>query len=70
MKSWRTTASGVIAAVIVCLTAVGAIIDGDPATNPDWAGVGAALVMGYGLFAARDNKVTSEAAGAVPAPAK
>jgi predicted aconitase with swiveling domain len=64
MKSWRTTTSGVIAILLAFGAAAQALIDGNPATNPDWAAVGAAVMAGIGLLTARDHKVTSEQAGA------
>ena len=63
-KSWRTTlfgASGLIAVVASTLTAM---FDGDPTTNPQWGVVSAAVAATIGLLFARDNKVSSESAGA------
>jgi hypothetical protein len=40
------------------------LFDADPLTLPDWGAVGAAVMAGIGLLAARDNKVSSEQAGA------
>jgi hypothetical protein len=62
--SWRTTAAGAIAIVVAVLGVAGAMIDGDDKTQPDWASFGAAVMAGVGLLAARDNKVSSEDAGA------
>lgn len=66
-KSWRTTAWGVLVLVALVSAALVAQFDGDPATAANWkavleglAGVG---VFG-GLLSARDNAVSSEAAGA------
>jgi hypothetical protein len=64
MKSWRTSTSGILAIVVAVGTAVQLLIDGNPATNPDWGTVGAAVLAGVGLLTARDNKVSSESAGA------
>jgi hypothetical protein len=64
MKSWKTTAAGIAAIVAALATAVGALFDADPLTMPDWGAVGAAIMAGIGLIAARDNGVTSEQAGA------
>ena len=64
MTSWRTTTAGIAAIVVAVGTAVGALFDADPLTLPDWGAVGAAVMAGIGLLAARDNKVSSEQAGA------
>ena len=62
--SWRTTTAGIAAIVVALGTAVGALFDADPLTLPDWGAVAAAVMAGIGLLAARDNKVSSERAGA------
>lgn len=62
--SWRTTTAGIAAIVVALGTAVGALFDADPLTLPDWGSVAAAVMAGIGLLAARDNKVSSEQAGA------
>lgn len=62
--SWRTTTAGIAAIVVALGTAVGALFDADPLTLPDWGAVAAAVMAGVGLLAARDNKVSSEQAGA------
>jgi hypothetical protein len=64
MTSWKTTAAGIAAIIAALATAVGALFDADPVTMPDWGAVGAAVMAGIGLIAARDNGVTSEHAGA------
>jgi hypothetical protein len=64
MTSWRTTTAGIAAIVVAIATAVGALFDADPLTLPDWGAVAAAIMAGVGLLAARDNKVSSEQAGA------
>jgi hypothetical protein len=64
MTSWRTTTAGIAAIVVAIGTAVGALFDADPLTLPDWGAVAAAIMAGIGLLAARDNKVSSEQAGA------
>lgn len=62
MTSPRTTITGVLAIVAALAGAGQALFDGNPATNPDWATVGAAIMAGIGLLTARDNKTTSEQA--------
>jgi hypothetical protein len=64
VTSWRTTTAGIAAIVVAIGTAVGALFDADPLTLPDWGAVAAAVMAGVGLLAARDNKVSSEQAGA------
>ena len=44
--------------------AISATFDNDPTTTADWAAVIAACIAGFGLLFARDNKVSSEKAGA------
>lgn len=64
MKSWKTTATGVVTILAAVLNAASAFLDNDPLTVPDWNGVVIAISAGIGLLFARDNKVTSEDAGA------
>lgn len=66
-KSWRTTLAGLLAALTVCGPELAKLLDDDPATMPAWGLVLGAVVIGLGLGAARDNRVTSEQAGAKPA---
>lgn len=65
MASWKTTVLGVIAVLTAVLTCAKALLDNDPTTIPDWGALAAAVSAGVGLIFARDNKVTSEQAGAV-----
>jgi hypothetical protein len=62
--SLKTTIAGIITMVIAILTAVAAMLDGNPDTVADWGAVGVALSVGIGLLFARDNSVSSEKAGA------
>lgn len=62
--SWKTSAAGIGAILVAVGSALTAMFDADPATIPDWGAVVAAVIAGIGLLAARDNGVTSEAAGA------
>jgi len=63
MKSWKTTLFGAGGIATVLFSAVAALLDGDPATNPDWNLVLGAVLPAIGLLFARDNNVTSEQAG-------
>jgi len=63
-KSWRTTTAGVLGALGLILPAIAAAIDGDPATDPNWGVVVPSAIAALGLLFARDNKVSSENAGA------
>lgn len=66
--SWKTTLAGTILALMVVLGAVHAALTGD-FSKVDFTQVAqaiGALAAAFGLLSARDNKVTSEAAGAVP----
>ena len=64
--SWKTTLCGIltIAASGITLVAI-PLLDADPLTIPNYTAFIAALTAGIGLLFARDNGVTSEAAGAV-----
>lgn len=64
MKSWKTTLAGIGLILSVIGTALAAQFDNDPNTKPDIEIVIGGLLGGFGLLSARDNKVTSEAAGA------
>ena len=64
MKSWRTATAGIVAILAAITSAAQLLLDNNPATNPDWTAVLAAIMAGVGLITARDNKVTSEQAGA------
>ena len=55
----RTTAAGIIAAVIAILDGVMKLLDGDPATNPEYAVIIALVLAAIGLIRARDDVVTS-----------
>lgn len=67
MKSWRTTVSGIILALGLLLTNVGAFVDEDPETKGNINEVTGALLalggaIGLGWFS-RDKNVSSEAQG-------
>jgi hypothetical protein len=68
-KSWRTTACGVLALVASAIPMAIAFIDGDPNTTvgmEQLSALGMGIAAAFGLTLARDNKVTSEQAGAKP----
>lgn len=62
--SYRTTILGVIAIITAVANAAQAVFDNNPATVFDLETTIAAVSAGLGLIFARDNKVTSERAGA------
>lgn len=57
-KSWKTTTLGVLTIVTAVAGAVMALIDGNPATNPNWETLIAAVTAGIGLIMAKDSNVT------------
>ena len=59
-KSWKTTASGISAIIAAVAGAAQLMLDNNPATNPDWTAVIAAVTAGFGLVFARDNDKRSE----------
>ncbi len=66
--SYRTTGAGIAGLVgSLCGLILVPYLDNDPATVPMWAEfLGLAVPLCIGLIAARDNAVSSEAAGAKP----
>jgi len=64
VKSWRTTIFGAGGLTSVIVPAINALLDGDPATVPNWEAVVPAIFMAVALFFARDNAVSSESVGA------
>ena len=62
--SWKTTLFGAGGLVIVLANVASMLLDGDPATNPDWGVTFAAVMPSIAALFARDNDVTSEEAGA------
>ncbi len=64
LKSWRTSLAGLLSAIAMSIPTIQAAIDGNPATVPDWSIVVGAVGLAVVAFFARDNKVTSEQAGA------
>lgn len=64
MKSWKTSLTGIAAILTAVGAAIMALMDNDPTTVIDVAATAAAIMAGVGLIFARDNNVSSEAAGA------
>lgn len=58
-KSWRTTTLGITTVIMAIAGAVQALLDNDPATNPDLAVAVAAVLSGIGLVFARDAKASA-----------
>lgn len=70
MKSWKTTAAGIAGILGMLGTAVSAMLDGNPATDPQWSIVIPAVITSAGLLFARDANVTSEQQGITPTTPK
>lgn len=58
MKSWKTTFLGIGTIIMALIGASMSLLDGNPATNPDWTIIIAALTAGWGLIQAKDKGVT------------
>lgn len=65
--SWKTTLFGILSVISAISAPVKALLDSDAATVPDWGLAIPAVMAAIGLIFARDNKVTSEQAGATVA---
>lgn len=63
--SWRTSLLGVSLIIMALLKFLVATLDGDLKTSVAPADLGESLVAGWALLMARDNKVSSEQAGAI-----
>jgi hypothetical protein len=73
VKSWRTTLFGVLGIVGAIVSAVMALIDGNPATNPNWELTFSAIMAGVAAIFAKDAKVSNApspgpAVGVPPTP--
>jgi hypothetical protein len=58
-KSWRTTTLGITTILMAIAGVVQALVDNDPATNPDMTVAVAAVLSGFGLIFARDAKAAA-----------
>jgi len=58
MRNPRTTICGILSFLAVAAAAASAMVDGNPATSPDWTAVGAGFVAMIGFIAAGDAKET------------
>lgn len=67
--SWRTRLAGFGTILATLGDTAAKLFDGNDATNPDWTLIAAAIMTGWGLLVARDNKVTSEQVIATAPPA-
>lgn len=63
-SSWKTSIFGAGGILVIAANVAAMLLDGNPATNPDWSVVFAALMPSIAALFARDNTVTSEQAGA------
>lgn len=63
--SWRTSVLGVCLILLAVLKFLVATLDGDPKTNIAPADLAESIVAGWALLMARDNRVSSEQAGAI-----
>ena len=58
-KSWRTTVLGITTILAALAGILQAVLDNDPATNPDMTVAAAAILSGLGLIFARDAKASA-----------
>jgi hypothetical protein len=63
LGTWGPKIGGVLILVATLFQAIGAAIDGNPATTPNWEAVMSGLAMAGIGFTARANLVSSEAVG-------
>ena len=66
VASKQTTAGAVLLAVITLLQAIRFLVDGDPATNPDWNEVVSFLTLAWVALMARDAVVSDQKSGVRP----
>ena len=58
VRNWKTTFMGIGTIIVALIGVAMSILDGNPATNPDWTVTIAALTAGWGLIMAKDSTVT------------
>ena len=63
MKNWKTSLFGAGGILVIAANVASMLLDGDPATNPDWSVTFAALMPSIAALFARDNNVTSRELG-------
>ena len=63
LRSWKTSSLGILGVIPVILSAIKTLMDGDPATNPDWTVVISAILMAFGLTQAKDHDVVGGPGG-------
>jgi hypothetical protein len=63
MKNWKTSIFGTGGLLVIVANVASMLLDGDPATNPDWSVVFAAAMPSLGVLFARDANVTSKELG-------
>lgn len=63
MKNWKTSFFGTGGILIIAANVASMLLDGNPATNPDWSVTFAALMPSIAALFARDNNVTSKDLG-------
>ena len=66
VASKQTTVGAVLLAVITLLQAIRLLVDGDPATNPDWNEVVSFLTLAWVALMARDAVVSDQESGVRP----
>ena len=57
-KSWKTTVMGILTILGALAVAGNALLDNDPATNPDMGALWVSIMAGIGLITAKDSNVT------------
>lgn len=63
MKNWKTSIFGTGGILIIAANVASMLLDGNPATNPDWGVTFAALMPSFAAMFARDATVTSKDMG-------